>query len=64
MIRGQAALDWLYEWAERDGYDIWDDTESERQWLGKKVEWGGIEGNNLIRAFKQLARQHAVEDLE
>ena len=61
MVRGQAALDWLYEWAERDGYDIRDDTESERQWLGKKVEWGGIEGNNLIRAFKELAsQQHGV----
>jgi superfamily II DNA helicase RecQ len=62
MIRGQVALDWLYDWAERDGYDIRDDTESERQWLGKKVEWGGIEGNNLIRAFKELASQHLDEE--
>ncbi|KFZ23100.1 hypothetical protein V502_02422 [Pseudogymnoascus sp. VKM F-4520 (FW-2644)] len=64
VIRGQAALDLLYQWAERDGYDIRDDMESERQWLGKKVEWGGIEGNNLIRAFKEIASQHSVDELD
>lgn len=31
MIGGQDALGWLYGWAERDGHDIRDDTESERQ---------------------------------
>jgi hypothetical protein len=50
MVGGQAALEWLREWAERDGYNI-QDTELEGRWLGLKVEWGGIEGNNLIRAF-------------
>ena len=55
MIRGQVALDQLYEWAERDGYNIQDDMELERQWLEKKVKQGGIKGNDLIRAFKQLA---------
>lgn len=64
MIKGQAGLEWLYEWAERDGYDIRDDAESERQWLGLKVELGGIEGNNLIRAFKELASQHSDEGLD
>lgn len=63
MIRGQAASDWLYKRAGRDGYDIQDDMDSERQWLGKTVEWGGIEGNNLIKALKELASQHEGEEI-
>ena len=35
--------------SQRDVYDIRDDMESDRQWLGKNIEWDGI------RAFKELA---------
>ena len=55
LIGGQGRLDWLREKAGQDRYNN-QEVEQERQWLGKKVEWGGIEGNNLIRAFQEVAR--------
>ncbi len=54
MIGGQGVYDRIKEWAGQDGYDI-QEEEQERQWLGRKVEWGGIEGNNFIRVIQELA---------
>jgi hypothetical protein len=62
FIRGPAGvMEWLKEWSYRDGYDI-DDDEGCLRWLGKKVEWGGIEANKLIQAFTFMAKE--VEEIE
>jgi hypothetical protein len=53
--------EWLKEWSRQDGYDI-DDDEGRLKWLGKKVEWGGIEVNKLVQAFSLMARD--IEELE
>jgi superfamily II DNA helicase RecQ len=71
---GEQEMEWLCQWAEEDGYNI-RDPDQEAWWFGKKVEWGGIEGNNLSKAFgiiaqrvneamakrKQLPRLHIAE---
>lgn len=53
--------EWLEEWSRQDGYDI-DNDEGRLRWLGKKVEWGGIEVNKLVQAFSLMARD--IEELE
>jgi len=53
--------EWLKEWSRQDGYDI-DDDEGRLRWLGKKVEWGGIEVNKVVQAFSLMARD--IEEIE
>ena len=65
VMKGRpGTMDWLREWGHRDGYDI-DDDEGCLRWLGKKVEWGGIEANKLIQAFTYMAREvQEIEELQ
>ena len=57
VVKGQDSIaNWLREWGAKEGYDVDNDAEF-LQWLGLKVEWGGIEGNRLIQAFVHMARQ-------
>jgi superfamily II DNA helicase RecQ len=56
VIKGQErTMGWLRGWSSNDGYNI-DDNKGCLAWLGKKVEWGGIEANKLIQAFLILAK--------
>jgi len=57
----QKTLDWFREWGARDGYNLDEDTGC-NAWLGKKIEWGGIEVNRFTQAFLGMARQ--VKDIE
>ena len=57
VVKGQDRVaNWLREWGVKEGYDVDNDAEF-LQWLGLKVEWGGIEGNRSIQAFVHMARQ-------
>jgi superfamily II DNA/RNA helicase len=57
FVQGQEGfMEGLKEWGQGDGYDI-DDDEGRLRWLGKKVEWGGIEANKLVQAFLFMARE-------
>jgi superfamily II DNA helicase RecQ len=62
LLKGlEETMEWLREWATQDGFNIDDDIQC-LKWLGKKVEWGGIEGNKFHQAFLGMAKR--VEDID
>lgn len=56
----EKVMQWLGKWGAEDGYDIEKNDEEFVRWIGRKVEWGRVDGSRLSQVFVRLAKH--IED--
>ena len=54
-VRQKWLIGILHEEMIRDQHE-WGDDIAVYKWLGKRIEWGGIEGSRLVWMFHRIAR--------
>lgn len=47
----------IYDMAQEDGVDIKAGDDTPHKWLGRRLEWGGIEASRLVQVFWIVARK-------
>lgn len=49
----------VYQWMESLGVNL-QDKQGVIKWLGKRIEWGGVECTRLVQVFYRLAQKHRL----